>query len=115
MAELVQITLSDPIVEDAKPATDEVVYDKLWLKTFNVSASSPKNDARLRAVLTVCRDTDEGKELKSPEVTKSINIEGLFATLEDETISVETRTAIGAAMNQLLTALTMYGQEKNII
>jgi len=112
MADLVQISLSEPIVESEQP---EVTYDKLWLRRLIVTAVSPQTDVDLRAELLVCRDTAEGKELKTPAVTKTICINKLFSMMEDETLSAETRSAIGAAINQLLTALSMYGVEKGEI
>jgi hypothetical protein len=114
MAELTQIELKTPIVEPAKPATDELVYNKMWMKRMMVESSDPQKKVRVDCTFAVCRDTENGKELKKPEITKNVRIGDLFGLLQDETISVETKTAMGLAMNQLIAALTAYAKEKDI-
>ncbi len=111
MSELVQIELTTPVVQEA---VEEITYNKLWMKNLNVMSPSPNQNVRLNSTLAACRDTADGKELKQPETEFNVRIPDLFGLLEDETVSVETRTAVGAAMTQLLTALTMYGKEKAI-
>jgi len=111
MPELVQIGLTVPVVQEAVAS---VTYDKLWMKNFNVMSPSPNEKVRLNSTLIACRDTANGKEVKKPETEFNVRISDLFGMLEDETVSVETRTAVGAAMTQLLTALTMFGKEKAI-
>ena len=111
MEELVQIELTTPVVQEAVEAA---TYDKLWMKNLNVMSPSPKQNVRINATLVACRDTEDGKEIKQPESAFNVRIPDLFGMLEDEDVSVETRTAIGAAMTQLLAALTMYGKEKEI-
>lgn len=109
MATYVQISAQAPSVV---PATSEIVYDKLWLKSLMINAPDPARDAVVRAMLVPCRDvTVDGvpsKEIMPGAQEIPIIINNLFA-------KGETDADFAAAINAILVQLKKIGVEQGVI
>lgn len=117
MAEFTQFEASTPVI---KPATEEVVYDKYWLKRLMVNAGSSTKPVSLTAVFVPARDmtteanvagvitTVEYKELMPNGPEKVLNINNVFSL-------AQTNNTFAATMNAVFASLKQIASERNIL
>jgi hypothetical protein len=94
------------------PATEEVTYDKYWIKRLFVSAESTTIDAVMTAKLVPCRDvTVNGvtiKELMPNPPDIEVKIDGMFARAQVD-------AEFASAVNTVFAQVKKIGIEQNII
>jgi hypothetical protein len=110
------------------PATEEKVFDKVWVKRCAIMAPDPNRDANISVRLCNYRVLNEGTEEEVKELgpgEKDLRVQGLFSNAEFDESQMTTlmgllatatiKQKMGIVTTALLDAVESIGKEEGVI
>ena len=91
------IEAKNPVVQ---PATEEAVYDKLWVKRFVIRGDDLNGDPRIGAVLLPYRELPGGLKEGAVGAEVTMELDGLYANAEFDKAQLEKLNAVLAKASE---------------
>lgn len=112
MSEYIQFVAKEP---EVKPASEEVVYDKFWMKNLRIMAPNPTQPIKVVATFVSARDIQiehQGQTITIKELNPNgkeyrVVINNLFEKASQD-------ADVAEVTNKLLTALLKLGIEQEV-